>query len=543
MYLHFYRRFQAAITLAAIFSILAGCATQYVDGLVLVVEDSVIAVSRLDAGDGSVIVPNKRARFAFKQPIGSGQRRDLAVFAQGSGTLVVHLFSSAKEKQPVASASFYLIEGKKAELRMAIPDGADIALAELGMKEGGSATITAFSVVPTFIGARFGATSYVVSNRTTYISGTGSETTALTLVLPGGGGFESSLIVKLAGDGTAKISISAQDGVLKPAFEATARAGVEVAIPLAALQSSTLQRPGRVTVESEIGLASVWLAPGGGAPGGAALLADLHAILAATAPLDGDFALYRWDLIPETLVFDFADYTIQDSYLKRLAFFAEKPGFRGRIASDDEIAALHGWNAHDYSPETLAAFFSKAQDSAIKLNNDEVALLELLIAHGVLTRTASGVIGKGRGAIISVSRESTPGLRRMFMDHESSHALFFQDEEYRKLSASLWSSLGPEATRFWMQHLAWRRYDTRDEYLRINELQAYLVQQPVSSVKTYYEALLVRLADAHPADMARLESDAPYVLDSAVAGAVALDSYLRKRWGLSAGKFGRIRKL
>ncbi len=465
----------------------------------------------------------------------------MVVFTQGSGQLLVQLFSSIKDKNPVTSANFALLEGKSAELHVAIPDGVVIALAEISLAETGSAVITAFSVVPAFSGAQFKDSSYAVSNTTSFSSVSGVGPRTINLAFPGTP--DASLIIKLAVDGIARISTDAQNGLAQTVFAATARAGVEVAIPMAALIAPTpsvtsIQSARTVTVESENGLASVWLAQGVVAP-----LADLHAILSITAPLDGDYALYRWDLLPETLVFDFEDYSIQDSYLKRLAFFAEKPGFRGRIASDEEIRALHGWNAHDYSSGTLVAFFSMAQNLGFRLNDEEIVLLELLIAHGILARNSGGMITEGRGAIISVSRESTPVLRRVFMDHEASHALFFQDAEYRRLSANLWSSLGSESRRFWKQHLAWRRYDTRDEYLLINELQAYLVQQSLASTRAYYEALVQRLVEAYPADKERLEAESPYVLNSAVEGAKLLDSYLRRHWGLSSGKFGRVRKL
>ena len=101
-------------------------------------------------------------------------------------------------------------------------------------------------------------------------------------------------------------------------------------------------------------------------------LADFGRIL-RSPPSDRDFDLYRWDLLPTTLIFDFKDYAIQDKYLKRLAFFVEKLGFKGRLASDEEIAGLHGWNAHDYRPlrsrgllrgragEVLSAQFRRAR--------------------------------------------------------------------------------------------------------------------------------------------------------------------------------------
>ncbi|MDR2370060.1 MAG: hypothetical protein LBD71_01155, partial [Treponema sp.] len=63
---------------------------------------------------------------------------------------------------------------------------------------------------------------------------------------------------------------------------------------------------------------------------------------------DARYEIFRWEAFPSILVFDTADYGVQDRLLKRLAFFVEKAGFRGRLAPDSEIAGLHGWNAHDY---------------------------------------------------------------------------------------------------------------------------------------------------------------------------------------------------
>ena len=58
---------------------------------------------------------------------------------------------------------------------------------------------------------------------------------------------------------------------------------------------------------------------------------------------------------------------MQDDLLKRMAFFTEKEGFRGRLAADEEIKDLHGFNAHDYRAETLAAFFDLAEKAVNKL--------------------------------------------------------------------------------------------------------------------------------------------------------------------------------
>mgnify|MGYP000928978100 CR=1 FL=1 len=85
---------------------------------------------------------------------------------------------------------------------------------------------------------------------------------------------------------------------------------------------------------------------------------DPHGVLGEGPGQGEEYRWYRWDLLPSVILFDFRNYDIQDAYLKRLAFFVEKRGFVGRLAPNQEIAPLHGWNAHDYKAEDLARFFA-----------------------------------------------------------------------------------------------------------------------------------------------------------------------------------------
>ncbi|MDR0409910.1 MAG: hypothetical protein LBH18_05890, partial [Spirochaetaceae bacterium] len=91
------------------------------------------------------------------------------------------------------------------------------------------------------------------------------------------------------------------------------------------------------------------------------------------------YEIFFWESFPNILIFDTASYAVQDKLFKRLAFFAEKKGFKGRLARDEEIADLHGWNAHDYNAETLARFFDMAEKDAFPLLDEEIALREILI--------------------------------------------------------------------------------------------------------------------------------------------------------------------
>jgi hypothetical protein len=140
------------------------------------------------------------------------------------------------------------------------------------------------------------------------------------------------------------------------------------------------------------------------------------------------------------------------------------------------------------------------------------------------------------GAIISISQESPAYLRRLFLTHESSHALFFVDEAYRQVAASIWDSMSKEERWFWKLYFGWMNYDTSSSYLMSNEVQAYLVQQPVAGATKYFtETLPGRLLEKHP----ELESELKLYFDrfggEFAAKAVILDSWLRKRYGFGAG--------
>ena len=270
---------------------------------------------------------------------------------------------------------------------------------------------------------------------------------------------------------------------------------------------------------------------------------DLAAILALPVPEDGTrpYALFRWAALPATLVFDFRDYSAQDAYLKRLAFFVEKEGFRGRLASDAELSGLHGWNAHDYRARDLAAFFDKAERTSFPLSREERELLEILERSGILVRKDGRVLPDA-GAIISISRESSAYLRKLFIDHEASHALLFQDEAYRRLAESLWKAQGREERRFWDVFLSNRDYDFTDAYLSYNEFQAYMVQQPLSQLESWFRDIAyARLAKSYPDRAASILEDLETAMPGFKKKAASLDAYLRETYGLRAGSLERIR--
>jgi hypothetical protein len=257
---------------------------------------------------------------------------------------------------------------------------------------------------------------------------------------------------------------------------------------------------------------------------------------------DRRYELFRWDRFPSILIFDTSDYEMQDRFFKRLAFFAEKQGFRGRLAGDREIAGLHGWNAHDYGPEDLAAFFTLARRDNFPLLSEERELERILLAQGIIRREG-GEYRAGEGAVLSVSRESADYLRATFMAHEGFHGLFFIDEDFRDFSRRRWEKLSAPAKRFILSYFGYQSYDASYPYLAVNEFMAHCLQQSASQASRYFgETAAGRLAGSWRRS-ALPPGDGPYwpeLGEAFEAEAAAFSRYAAERWGLAAGRVRRV---
>jgi hypothetical protein len=260
---------------------------------------------------------------------------------------------------------------------------------------------------------------------------------------------------------------------------------------------------------------------------------------------DPRYEVFQWEAFPSILIFDTADYAVQDRLFKRLAFFTEKAGFRGRLATDREIAELHGWNAHDYRAEDLARFFEAARLSDFPLLAEERELRSVLLEADIIRLSGAGYAA-GAGAVISISRESADYLRSLFMVHEGFHGLFFIDEEFRDFSRGRWEQLSETARRFILSYFDYQHYDVTDSYLMVNEFMAHCLQQPVSQAALYFgETLAGRIDDSPwrrtvlpPRDEA--SGSWPELARAFTAEAAAFSAYVNRRWGLAAGRVRRI---
>jgi len=258
-----------------------------------------------------------------------------------------------------------------------------------------------------------------------------------------------------------------------------------------------------------------------------------------------DYEIFRWERFPQLLIFDFADYAVQDRMLKRLAFFVEKAGFRGRLAHDDEIADLHGWNAHDYRAADLARFFDLARNSNFSLSGEERELERILLNEGIIREEAGGIV-EGSGAIVSITRESPDYQRNMFMAHEGFHGIFFIDEDFRDFSRRRWEQLPAPAKRFIVSFFEYQQYDSKDEYLLVNEFMAHVLQQSVSQAAGYFgKNLPQRLENTWRASALPQKDEAsgtwPDLAAAFTAEAEAFSTYVNRRWGLAAGRVWSLR--
>ncbi|MDR1410578.1 MAG: hypothetical protein LBI91_00055 [Spirochaetaceae bacterium] len=263
------------------------------------------------------------------------------------------------------------------------------------------------------------------------------------------------------------------------------------------------------------------------------------------------YEVFRWPDFPEILIIDTADYAVQERLFKRLAFFVEKRGYRGRLVPDRELEGLHGWNAHDYRAEDLARFFEAARLDGFPLLDEERGLCTLLLENGILMREPDGEILPGLGGVLSISRESSDSLRDRFMIHECFHGLFFIDEDFRNFSAGRWENFSPEAKRFFTSYLDFMSYDTAFGYLAVNEFMSYCLQQPASHAPYYFGEYIAGQIAASPLRRAALFGEEqttasgirywPALARVFSREAGAFSDYASGRWGFSAGAVYSVR--
>ena len=266
---------------------------------------------------------------------------------------------------------------------------------------------------------------------------------------------------------------------------------------------------------------------------------------------DSRFEVFSWDRFPEIVIFDTVSFDMQARLFKRLAFFVEKAGFRGRLSHCAEIADLHGWNAHNYRAEDLAVFFQTARETNFPLLDEEWELEYILTRAGVLRwdpRTHR--ILPGRGAVLSISRERSHfNLRTRFMNHEVFHGLYFIDEDFQRFSRQRWEAFPAFARDFFIAWLQVQEYDTGYDFLVINEFMGHILQYPVANAAWYFGQhlpnLILTRSPRHSIYLPVREETRdgrrfwPDLARVFTAEAEVFSAYVNERWGLSAGRVWR----
>lgn len=201
-----------------------------------------------------------------------------------------------------------------------------------------------------------------------------------------------------------------------------------------------------------------------------------------------DYEIYEWDRFPQILFFDTRNYEVQDRLFRRLAFFVEKQGYKGKLLTNEELGDMHGYNAHDYSAESMARFFNKATELNFTLNEEELLLKRILIHNGLFED--DGIYVKANeGGLVSISRETPGWSRTNLLAHEGWHTIFFRDAEFRNYVSAVFYTFDPTSRDFLIDYFKSQPslgYDTNDEYLMHNEFMAYIMQQRLSEVAKYF---------------------------------------------------------
>lgn len=207
-----------------------------------------------------------------------------------------------------------------------------------------------------------------------------------------------------------------------------------------------------------------------------------------------DYEVFEWDRYSQILFFDTRNYDVQDRFFRRMAFFVEKEGYKGRLLTNEELGDMHGYNAHDYSAQSMANFFNKAAELNFNLNEEELLLKRILIKNGLL-ESDGFYVKANEGGLVSISRETPGWSRANLLAHEGWHTIFFRDAEFRNFVSAVYYTFDPDSLAFLIDYFKSQPslgYDINDEYLMHNEFMAYIMQNRFSEVSNYFVHLANR---------------------------------------------------
>lgn len=236
-----------------------------------------------------------------------------------------------------------------------------------------------------------------------------------------------------------------------------------------------------------LGLAASAPARGGADPSSdpGVLALDAEAIVARRP---NSLALYRTPLNARVLILDFPDFAAQASAMMRIGLLVEdQRAPRDRVLDHGEARRLLAdrgdfdtiYIGHDYRAADLARFFTLAP--AAGLSPEEKQVLRVLIRQRVLRPTRDGFQPiEPAQAVISLAVPSAgnprgEAQRALVLRHERAHGEYFTHAFYRARCHRFWRDVLTEEQRaFLLSRLGEGGYDTGNEDLIVNEMQAYL---------------------------------------------------------------------
>lgn len=208
--------------------------------------------------------------------------------------------------------------------------------------------------------------------------------------------------------------------------------------------------------------------------------------------------VYKMQRNPLLWVVDFENLAIQSATLNRIAALIERNNApKDRIVTPAELARFTAtankstmqnknrlFLGHDYRLESVAQFFSLAQQHQVPLNAAEQAFLALMHKLGLLTFTATGTwqaAQPGTAVVTIAGASKTPSLEHLspaerlaVLRHELSHGEYFTNSRYREYCQRFWAERNPAEQSTIINGLNLLGYNTTDQELVVNELQAFL---------------------------------------------------------------------
>lgn len=257
-----------------------------------------------------------------------------------------------------------------------------------------------------------------------------------------------------------------------------------------------------------------------------------------------DMYIFRWQSYPDVLIFAFKNQAVQADYLKRIAFYTEKVGYRGRIADAATIKHRSGWTAHNYRALDFAMFYNATlkreqhEDIPPLLNEKEIKLKNILLSLDIIKQTGDYYFttnDKRNMPIVSFMRTLNPSLKRVLTFHELLHSFFYRDAALQNKVDALWEQFSPTDTLLWRGFLSYNSYDPDFNFLLKNELFAYLLQRSKKALLWYRYSRIITDAMRRLGQNNITKFEQKHFADILLSSAEQLSAYMTNTYGVVDG--------